>query len=196
MPPAKKRRSPLDRFTDASPTAISAGFSAAMSLGPQPKPFGGSRSGSGSGGVGEGLTGGINRQGDQSWVQGIRDASGLLEGGDDGTDDDGSDADAQSSLSRVNRPRKQTKKRKTAAAADEDANIGSSAGATLAEDMTEEEQARNRKAQNRIAQREFRQRKQQYIRALEARVELLSSDHDTQVDRLRYALRGESMRLR
>jgi hypothetical protein len=50
--------------------------------------------------------------------------------------------------------------------------------------------AAQRKAQNRVAQREFRQRKQQYIRALEARVELLSSDHDTQVDRLRYALRG------
>lgn len=47
-----------------------------------------------------------------------------------------------------------------------------------------------RKEQNRLAQREFRQRKQQYIRALEARVELLSSDHDEQVDRLRYALRG------
>jgi hypothetical protein len=50
--------------------------------------------------------------------------------------------------------------------------------------------AEQRKAQNRIAQREFRQRKQQYIRALEGRVELLSSDHDTQVDRLRWALRG------
>ncbi|KAN0060337.1 hypothetical protein ACQY0O_007666 [Thecaphora frezii] len=47
----------------------------------------------------------------------------------------------------------------------------------------------HRKEQNRAAQREFRQRKQQYIRALEARVELLSSDHDTQVDRLRFALR-------
>ncbi|KDN44360.1 hypothetical protein K437DRAFT_138437 [Tilletiaria anomala UBC 951] len=46
-----------------------------------------------------------------------------------------------------------------------------------------------RKAQNRIAQREFRQRKQEYIRALECRVELLSTDHDTQVDRLRWLLR-------
>ena len=49
--------------------------------------------------------------------------------------------------------------------------------------------AQHRKEQNRAAQREFRQRKQQYIRALEARVELLSSDHDTQVNRLRFALR-------
>lgn len=54
----------------------------------------------------------------------------------------------------------------------------------------EEDAAVLRKAQNRIAQREFRQRKQQYIRALEARVELLSTDHDEQVDRLRFALRG------
>ncbi len=46
-----------------------------------------------------------------------------------------------------------------------------------------------RKAQNRIAQREFRQRKQEYIRALECRVELLSSEHDVQVDRLRWLLR-------
>ena len=46
-----------------------------------------------------------------------------------------------------------------------------------------------KKAQNRIAQREFRQRKQEYIRALECRVELLSTDHDTQVDRLRWLLR-------
>lgn len=59
-----------------------------------------------------------------------------------------------------------------------------------AKTANDESSAAQRKAQNRIAQREFRQRKQQYIRALESRVELLSSDHDTQVDRLRYALRG------
>lgn len=46
-----------------------------------------------------------------------------------------------------------------------------------------------RKAQNRMAQREFRQRKQEYIRALECRVELLSADHPTQIGRLRWLLR-------
>ncbi|KAL9933919.1 hypothetical protein V8E36_007001, partial [Tilletia maclaganii] len=46
-----------------------------------------------------------------------------------------------------------------------------------------------RKAANRLAQREFRQRKQQYIRALETRVDLLSADHDSQVDRLRWCIR-------
>lgn len=185
MPPAKKRRSPLDRFTDASPTAISAGFSAAMSLGPQPRPFGGtasSPSGSngshaaGGSGIGEGLTG---------TLQSIRNASSLLE--DDGSDDDGSDQDGAvagntTASSSKQKPRK-TKRKKTA-------DDGDLSRVNLGDAGDEEEAARNRKAQNRIAQREFRQRKQQYIRALEARVELLSSDHDTQVDRLRYALRG------
>lgn len=50
--------------------------------------------------------------------------------------------------------------------------------------------AEQRRTQNRMAQREFRQRKQQYIEALEGRVELLSSNHDTLVDRLRWSLRG------
>jgi hypothetical protein len=45
-----------------------------------------------------------------------------------------------------------------------------------------------RKIQNRIAQREFRHRKQQYVKDLEARVELLSSSHDEQVEQLRGAL--------
>jgi hypothetical protein len=39
-----------------------------------------------------------------------------------------------------------------------------------------------RKAQNRIAQREFRQRKQQYIRDLEARVEVLSGDKEERIE--------------
>ncbi|BEI91231.1 uncharacterized protein CcaverHIS019_0400510 [Cutaneotrichosporon cavernicola] len=39
-----------------------------------------------------------------------------------------------------------------------------------------------RKAQNRIAQREFRLRKQQYIRDLEARVEILSGDKDERIE--------------
>jgi len=45
-----------------------------------------------------------------------------------------------------------------------------------------------RKAQNRVAQREFRQRKQAYVRDLEARVQLLSSPHDEQMDILRNAV--------
>lgn len=49
--------------------------------------------------------------------------------------------------------------------------------------------AMTRKTQNRLAQREFRQRKQEYIRALECRVDLLSSDPPTQIDRLRWLLR-------
>lgn len=48
----------------------------------------------------------------------------------------------------------------------------------------------SRKEQNRLAQRDFRQRKQQCLRALEARVEFVSATHDEQVDRLRFALRA------
>lgn len=36
-PSARTRPSPYDRFTDASPSAVASGFSAAMALGPQPK---------------------------------------------------------------------------------------------------------------------------------------------------------------
>ncbi|CAO1633809.1 unnamed protein product [Sympodiomycopsis kandeliae] len=217
MPPAKKRRSPLDRFTDASPTAISAGFSAAMSLGPQPRPFGsGSGSGgnnsiqfgssptaastsSGLGGGGEGLTGSSHQEG-ASWLQSLRHASGITGGGDDASEDENSDTEVPStaaagpSSKSKSTNKKSTKRRKTTTTEDDASTIkntgGGGGGTTSDVAVDEEEAARNRKAQNRIAQREFRQRKQQYIRALEARVELLSSDHDTQVDRLRHALRG------
>ncbi|KAL7409011.1 hypothetical protein BDY24DRAFT_243796 [Mrakia frigida] len=47
-----------------------------------------------------------------------------------------------------------------------------------------------RKVQNRIAQREFRQRKQQYIRELETRVEVLSANSDERSDHLRDVLRA------
>ncbi|KAH8920883.1 hypothetical protein BT69DRAFT_1352045 [Atractiella rhizophila] len=47
-----------------------------------------------------------------------------------------------------------------------------------------------RKVQNRIAQREFRQRKQQYIRDLEAKVELLSSNKEDQVEQLRAGVKA------
>lgn len=63
---------------------------------------------------------------------------------------------------------------------------------TLGPDLAKEDRrtaAQIRKEQNRSSQREFRQRKQQYIRALEARVELYSTGHDAQVDRLRWILR-------
>ncbi|ORY84074.1 hypothetical protein BCR35DRAFT_303120 [Leucosporidium creatinivorum] len=56
-----------------------------------------------------------------------------------------------------------------------------------------------RKIQNRIAQREFRQRKQQYIKDLEARVELASSSRDEQLEQMRGAIKGlidENQRLR
>lgn len=82
--------------------------------------------------------------------------------------------------------KKKAPKRKKATEEDDGAAGGKSGEAGVDED----DAAVLRKAQNRIAQREFRQRKQQYIRALEARVELLSTDHDEQVDRLRFALRG------
>lgn len=45
-----------------------------------------------------------------------------------------------------------------------------------------------RKAQNRQAQRDFRQRKQQYVKDLEAKLELYSATHDDQVESLRRAM--------
>ncbi|WVQ94504.1 hypothetical protein IAU59_001583 [Kwoniella sp. CBS 9459] len=47
-----------------------------------------------------------------------------------------------------------------------------------------------RKAQNRIAQREFRLRKQQYIRDLEARVEVLSGDKEERVELMTLLVRN------
>lgn len=79
------------------------------------------------------------------------------------------------------RPSQKRRQTSGSGAGDAQDNGGEDGGASPQED---------RKTLNRLAQREFRQRKQQYIRALETRVELLSSDHDTQVDRLRHALRG------
>ncbi|PWN19535.1 hypothetical protein BCV69DRAFT_313786 [Microstroma glucosiphilum] len=214
MPPAKKRRSPLDRFTDASPTAISAGFSAAMSIGPQPRMIrNNSASGSGSRGAngvigqgstsagsnndfgfGEGLAGDAGMPG-ISWLQNLQSSAGFAGGGaggdstfgDLGGSDDDSDADnAGTSKQGRKGAKKKAPKRKKATEDDEAPASGKSGEAAGDED----DAAVLRKAQNRIAQREFRQRKQQYIRALEARVELLSTDHDEQVDRLRFALRG------
>ncbi|CAO1633604.1 unnamed protein product [Parajaminaea phylloscopi] len=205
MPPAKKRKAPIDRFTDASPTAISAGFSAAMNLGPQPKGFGplitntagfgdfalapiGASPGSSSG---------------STWLQNLQYASGV--GGDfaAGSDDDGSEGEgntpgktgAASSSKAANSKAKKAstnaaKRKKGPASLAEEAAAAAAAAPPAPDEDDEEAAARHRKAQNRIAQREFRQRKQQYVRALETRVELLSSDHDTQVDRLRHALRG------
>ncbi|KAK8861477.1 hypothetical protein IAR55_002298 [Kwoniella newhampshirensis] len=47
-----------------------------------------------------------------------------------------------------------------------------------------------RKAQNRIAQREFRLRKQQYVRDLEARVEVLSGDKEERVELMTLLVRN------
>ncbi|KAK4687397.1 hypothetical protein P7C73_g2728, partial [Tremellales sp. Uapishka_1] len=47
-----------------------------------------------------------------------------------------------------------------------------------------------RKAQNRIAQREFRLRKQQYIRDLEAKVEVLSGDKEERIDLMTLLVRN------
>nr|XP_018264594.1 uncharacterized protein I303_02766 [Kwoniella dejecticola CBS 10117]OBR86752.1 hypothetical protein I303_02766 [Kwoniella dejecticola CBS 10117] len=47
-----------------------------------------------------------------------------------------------------------------------------------------------RKAQNRIAQREFRLRKQQYIRDLEARVEVLSGDKEERIELMTLLVRN------
>ncbi|UZJ53333.1 hypothetical protein CBS101457_002653 [Exobasidium rhododendri] len=185
MAPGRERPSPIDKYTDASASAISSGFTAAMSLGPQPgktttpqrdpEP-----------GTSEGV----------DWLRKLQEASGMLGvdsssefdlgaafgvagtqigGLDDHSDDEDGDSEADSQPSHGGSKKKAKKGR----------------GKAKEKKLTNDEStAAQRKAQNRIAQREFRQRKQQYIRALEARVELLSSDHDTQVDRLRFALRG------
>lgn len=185
MPPAKKRKSPIDRFTDASPSAISAGFSAAMNLGPQPKGFG--RPITSTAGLGEleGVSSTPSGSTGASWLQSLQDASGVR-GDFPGSEDEGSDVEPTSGAGK--KAKKTSSKRKKPNSGDEPRNLTDSLSLGLGVD--EDEAAQHRKAQNRIAQREFRQRKQQYVRALEARVELLSSDHDTQVDRLRHALRG------
>ncbi|GAC96104.1 hypothetical protein PHSY_003684 [Pseudozyma hubeiensis SY62] len=154
MPPAHRgpTGSPMDRWTDASPSAISSGFQTAMSLGPQPSLTGLSRS--------------------------MTSAS-FANTDDEDDDDDDEDADGGS-------PANATGKKANGKVAKGKKAAGGSAAAGKGKDARA---AQHRKEQNRAAQREFRQRKQQYIRALEARVELLSSDHDTQVNRLRFALR-------
>ncbi|PWN34762.1 uncharacterized protein FA14DRAFT_160224 [Meira miltonrushii] len=175
MPPlSRNRAAPYDRFTDASASAVSSGYTAAMSLGPQPK-----------------MNGSIaDSEEGADWLRNLKQVSGMYDGGpgsgvyigdpanaqDDSEDEDELDSEGEQIQ---NRPKKRTKGGKPS----KRNSKGSVAG-------NEDSAAATRKAQNRLAQREFRQRKQQYIRALETRVELLSSDHDTQVDRLRWALRG------
>lgn len=67
MAPAKARPSAFDRFTDASSTAISSGFSAAMQIGAQP----------------QGLPDSFNTQSEGAdWLKDLQMASGM-EGGDD-----------------------------------------------------------------------------------------------------------------
>lgn len=157
MPPAHRgpTGSPMDRWTDASPSAISSGFQIAMSLGPQPSLSGLSRS--------------------------MTAASFANTDDEDEDDDDDNDNDPEG----VSSTNAAAKKANTKTTKSKKATV-TSATATKGKDARA---AQLRKEQNRAAQREFRQRKQQYIRALEARVELLSSDHDTQVNRLRFALR-------
>lgn len=173
-PSGRARPSPFDRFADGSASAIASGFSAALALGPQPKV--------GDDGLGEGA----------DWLRSLRQVSGMydgspeteeyighrdtrnLHGDEDGSDDEDVDSEGDSPA----QGKKRAKNSKAGGSAKKAGKGGGDSAAAL------------RKAQNRLAQREFRQRKQQYIRALEARVELLSSDHDTQVDRLRYALRA------
>ncbi|PWY98437.1 hypothetical protein BCV70DRAFT_201751 [Testicularia cyperi] len=164
MPPAHRgpTGSPMDRWTDASPSAIASGFNAAMAIGPQPKlnPHPAS-----------GLSHSLS-------ARSLASAGDLNtddeEDEDDDDDDDGSPAASGSSNKK---------------AAGKGGAGGGKKGSGGGRGGKDPKAAQHRKEQNRAAQREFRQRKQQYIRALEARVELLSSDHDTQVDRLRYALR-------
>lgn len=173
-PSSRNRAAPYDRFTDASASAVSSGFTAAMSLGPQPK-MNGTMADSEDG---------------ADWLRNLKQVSGMYDGGpgsgvyigdpsnthEDSEDEDELDSEGEQ-MQRP--PKKRTKGGKPT-------KRNSKGGTTGNEDSA----AATRKAQNRLAQREFRQRKQQYIRALETRVELLSSDHDTQVDRLRWALRG------
>ncbi|SNX83022.1 uncharacterized protein MEPE_01728 [Melanopsichium pennsylvanicum] len=155
MPPAHRgpTGSPMDRWTDASSSAVASGFQTAMSLGPQPR-----------------LDFTLPASGLSQTMTSVN-----FNTDDEDEDDDEDDVDAGSPANMGTKKAngKGAKAKKGAAAAkSKDAKA-----------------AQHRKEQNRAAQREFRQRKQQYIRALEARVELLSSDHDTQVNRLRFALR-------
>lgn len=180
-PPLRARPAPIDRFTDASASAISSGFSAAMALGPQPKAGAPSEFSAAS------STEGVE------WLRDLQSVSGFGGTGtpaddDDDDDDDESEGEGSNAAAATGPKRKGAKRRTLGSGGSGNKKKNSGSGGGGGGD--EEDQAAARKAQNRIAQREFRQRKQQYIRALEARVELLSSDHDTQVDRLRYALRG------
>ncbi|KAJ1028508.1 hypothetical protein NDA16_001674 [Ustilago loliicola] len=154
MPPAHRgpTGSPMDRWTDASPSAIASGFQTAMSLGPQPR---------------------LDFVPASGLAQSMTSANFGTDDEDDFDDDEDRDDGSPANDTGKKAKGKGAKGKKNASA-----NKGKAAQA-----------AQHRKEQNRAAQREFRQRKQQYIRALEARVELLSSDHDTQVNRLRFALR-------
>ncbi|SJX61941.1 uncharacterized protein SRS1_12914 [Sporisorium reilianum f. sp. reilianum] len=166
MPPAHRgpTGSPMDRWTDASPTAISSGFQTAMSLGPQPR---------------------LNFDMPASSLSQSMTANNFNTDDDDDDDDDDEDADLGSPANTTTTTTAAAKKPNGKGAR---AKKNGAAGAAAAKGK-DARAAQHRKEQNRAAQREFRQRKQQYIRALEARVELLSSDHDTQVNRLRFALR-------
>ncbi|PWN87695.1 hypothetical protein FA10DRAFT_269009 [Acaromyces ingoldii] len=184
-PPLRARPAPIDRFTDASASAITSGFSAAMALGPQPKAGPSEFSAASS-------TEGVE------WLRDLQSVSGFGGTGTPADDDDDDDDDesegegsnAAAAAAAAGSKRKGAKRRTLGGGGSGNNKKKSSSSGGGGGGGEEEDQAAARKAQNRIAQREFRQRKQQYIRALEARVELLSSDHDTQVDRLRYALRG------
>lgn len=177
---SRNRAAPYDRFTDASASAVSSGFSAAMSLGPQPKMPNGMNTDSGEG---------------ADWLRNLKQVSGMFDGapgsgmyiGDPteahlDSEDEDELLDSEGEQQNTKRSKKRSKNGKSVKQ-----NSKGGGGTTTG---NEDSAAATRKAQNRLAQREFRQRKQQYIRALETRVELLSSDHDTQVDRLRWALRG------
>ncbi|PWN26990.1 hypothetical protein BDZ90DRAFT_232569 [Jaminaea rosea] len=203
MPPAKKRKSPYDRFTDASPTAISAGFAAAMNIGPQPRGIQGgtmaapssSNLGSSSGDMG------VDPFGQQGadWLQSLQNVSGVASGNGFGEEDEGEGDDDEpdtpsTSAAKGNAARGGVGAKRRRGGGQAGSKRGKAAASskeapsTAADD--DDEAAQHRKEQNRLAQREFRQRRQQYVRALEGRIELLSSDHDDQVDRLRHALRG------
>jgi hypothetical protein len=148
-----------------------------MALGPQPKVAGLKGGGSGEG---------------ADWLRDLQHFSGMYtdmhapllaknSAGGVAGDEDMSDSQDEDDSDAADSP-KAGKKRGRGKAPKRKGSSSNAGGEETAADV--------RKAQNRLAQRFFRQRKSQYVRALEARVELLSSDHDTQVDRLRYALRG------
>lgn len=154
-----------------------------MSIGPQPKGMGSAR-------ITPGLGGSAVNVG-SSWLTGLQHMSGVdggANGGGFGASDDEHDGSDDEDVT-ASTPAPKPKGRKSSGTAASKRKKVTEEELKAPEAGDEEGAARFRKAQNRIAQREFRQRKQQYIRALEARVEILSTDHDDQVDRLRHALR-------